>query len=52
MMHTHLISPQVAREPEAEPLPEDLDPEIENLIRSVKYSFPAGFLRFKTVRTS
>jgi hypothetical protein len=43
---------QVAREADPEPMPETLDPEIEKMIRSVKYSFPAVFLSFKTVRTS
>jgi hypothetical protein len=43
---------QVSREPDNEPLPDDLDPEIENMIRSVKYTFPQSFLSFKTVRTS
>lgn len=43
---------QVSREPEQEPLPDDLPPEIENMIRSVQYAFPAAFLSYKTVRTS
>lgn len=43
---------QVAREAEAEPLPDELDPEIEHMIRSVKYTFPGSFLRYKTIRTS
>ncbi|KAG2494394.1 hypothetical protein HYH03_007447 [Edaphochlamys debaryana] len=48
---TNRVVYQVAREPDPEPLPEPLDPEVENMIRSVKYTFPASFLKFKTVRT-
>ncbi|KAG2423035.1 hypothetical protein HXX76_015551 [Chlamydomonas incerta] len=48
---TNRVVYQVAREPDSEPLPEVLDPEIENMIRSVKYTFPASFLKYKTVRT-
>uniref|UniRef100_A0A7S0UIK8 GMP phosphodiesterase delta subunit domain-containing protein n=1 Tax=Polytomella parva TaxID=51329 RepID=A0A7S0UIK8_9CHLO len=43
---------QVSREPDPEPLPTDLDPEIENLIRSVKYTFPMDFLKCNTIRTA
>jgi len=31
---------------------EDLDPAVENTIRTIRYSFPPEFLRYKTVRTS
>ncbi|MEW5302477.1 MAG: hypothetical protein WDW38_002366 [Sanguina aurantia] len=43
---------QVQRDSDPEPIPDDLDPEIENLIRSVKYTFPSAFLSFRTVRTA
>lgn len=43
---------QVSREPDLGPIPDDLDPETEDMIRSVRYCFPEEFLRFKTVRTS
>lgn len=33
-------------------LPPDLDPETEAQLRTIQYTFPASFLRFKTVRTA
>ncbi|GAQ82113.1 hypothetical protein KFL_001000350 [Klebsormidium nitens] len=32
--------------------PLDLDPELEAQFRTIQYTFPASFLRFKTVRTA
>uniref|UniRef100_A0A7S0SA66 GMP phosphodiesterase delta subunit domain-containing protein n=1 Tax=Mantoniella antarctica TaxID=81844 RepID=A0A7S0SA66_9CHLO len=44
----------VKKDPEAglPMLPDDIDPEIEKAVRTVKYTFPEKFLRFKTVRTA
>jgi len=44
----------VKKDPEAglPQLPPDLDPEIEKSLRTVKYTFPLKFLKFKTVRTA
>ncbi|KAJ9532721.1 hypothetical protein QJQ45_010805 [Haematococcus lacustris] len=36
----------------AEPVTPHTQAEYENLVRSVRYSFPSDFLKFKTVRTS
>ena len=33
-------------------LPDDIDPEVEKAVRTVKYTFPEKFLKFKTVRTA
>jgi hypothetical protein len=33
-------------------LPDDIDPEVERAIRTVRYTFPEKFLRFETVRTA
>jgi len=33
-------------------LPEDIDPEVEKALRTVKYTFPEKFLKFKTIRTA
>mmetsp|Transcript_22391 Transcript_22391/g.55369 ORF Transcript_22391/g.55369 Transcript_22391/m.55369 type:complete len:188 (+) Transcript_22391:191-754(+) len=33
-------------------LPDDIDPEVEKAIRTVRYTFPEKFLKFKTVRTA
>lgn len=43
---------QVARDPLLDQLPDDMPPDMEELIRSVKYTFPAQFLTYKTVRTA
>jgi len=42
---------KISREPLHLDLPDTLEPEFENSIRSVKYSFPAAFLQYKTIRT-
>jgi hypothetical protein len=44
----------VKKDPEAglPMLPDDIDPEIEKAVRTVKYTFPEKFLKFKTVRTA
>ena len=33
-------------------LPDDIDPEVERAIRTVRHTFPEKFLRFETVRTA
>eukprot|EP00976_Prorocentrum_cordatum_P027296 553443-Prorocentrum_minimum.AAC.1 len=45
---------RVQKDPDAQmpPMMEDMDPAFENLVRTIKYSFPLEFLRYKTVRTS
>lgn len=45
---------QVAKDPDAPlmKLPDDLPPEVEEQVRSIRYTFNRAFLTYKTVRTS
>lgn len=45
---------RVQKDPDAAPMPmlEDLDPQLESAIRTIKYQFPPDFLRYKTVRVT
>mmetsp|Transcript_57694 Transcript_57694/g.182700 ORF Transcript_57694/g.182700 Transcript_57694/m.182700 type:complete len:134 (+) Transcript_57694:1471-1872(+) len=43
---------KVSKDPDAPPLPADIDPELEDQIRTIRYTFPPEFLSFQTVRTS
>lgn len=45
---------RVQKDPDAAPVPmlDNIDPAIEESIRTIKYCFPVEFLRYKTVRTS
>mmetsp|Transcript_25280 Transcript_25280/g.86577 ORF Transcript_25280/g.86577 Transcript_25280/m.86577 type:complete len:185 (-) Transcript_25280:206-760(-) len=45
---------KVAKDPDAPPmqLPDDLDEEMERQIRTIRYTFPTEFLRYKIIKTS
>mmetsp|Transcript_39800 Transcript_39800/g.55270 ORF Transcript_39800/g.55270 Transcript_39800/m.55270 type:complete len:190 (+) Transcript_39800:121-690(+) len=45
---------RIQKDPDVQPMPmiEDLDPAVEQQLRTIKYCFPPEFLRYKTVRTS
>uniref|UniRef100_A0A699ZLC9 GMP_PDE_delta domain-containing protein n=1 Tax=Haematococcus lacustris TaxID=44745 RepID=A0A699ZLC9_HAELA len=47
-----ILSSQSGQDAPAEPVTPHTQAEYENLVRSVRYSFPSDFLKFKTVRTS